>query len=96
MRKDFPDLALSFYPMREVRNIPTNRLKWLDRESEREKLPEDHFLDPKNRRYPYKNKDGSINCYMLRSAIRLASMHGEDGIKAKAQELYKKYCGGDE
>jgi len=75
--------------MPEVRNIPTDRLKWLDRESEREKLPEDYFLDPKNRRYPYRNKDGSINCYMLRSAIRLAGMHGDDGIKAKAEELWK-------
>ena len=81
--------------MPEVRNIPTDRLKWLDRESEREKLPEDYFLDPKNRRYPYKNKDGSINCYMLRSAIRLAGMHGEDSIKSKAEELHNKHCGGD-
>lgn len=96
MRKVLRRPALLLNPMPEVRNIPTDRLKWLDRESEREKLPEDHFLDQKNRRYPYKNKDGSINCYMLRSAIRLAGMHGDDSIKAKAQELYDKYCGGDE
>jgi hypothetical protein len=95
MRKVHETLVLSFYPMPEVRNIPTDRLKWLDRESERQKLPEDYFLDPKNRRYPYRNKDGSINCYMLKSAIRLAGMHGEDSIKAKAQELYEKYCGGE-
>lgn len=80
--------------MPEVRNIPTDKLKWLDRESERQKLPEDYFLDPKNRRYPYKNKDGSINCYMLRAAIRLAGMHGDDSIKAKAEELFQKHCGG--
>lgn len=80
--------------MPEVRNIPTDKLKWLDRESERQKLPEDYFLDPKNRRYPYKNKDGSINCYMLRAAIRLAGMHGDDSIKAKAEEFFQKYCGG--
>lgn len=78
--------------MPEVRNIPTDKLKWI--ESERQKLPENYFLDPQNRRYPYKNKDGSINCYMLRSAIRLAGMHGDDSIKAKAEELYNKHCGG--
>lgn len=80
--------------MAEVRNIPTDRLKWLDRKSEREKLPADYFLDQENRRYPYKNKDGSINCYMLRSAIRLAGMHGDEQIQKKAQELYNKHCGG--
>lgn len=78
----------------KTRNIPTDRLTWIDSKSEREKVPADYFLDPENRRYPYKNRDGSINCYMLRSAIRLAGMHGEEGIKQKAQELFNKHCGG--
>jgi len=80
--------------MAEVRNIPTDRLKWLDREEERKKLPADYFLDPKRRRYPYRNKDGSINCYMLRSAKRLAAMHGDTAIARKADRLLKEYCGG--
>jgi len=80
--------------MAEVKNIPTDKLKWIDSKKEREKVPADYFLDPDNRRYPYKNRDGSINCYMLRSAIRLASMHGEESIRKRAQELYDKYCGG--
>ena len=80
--------------MAEVRNIPTERLKWLGREEERKKLPPDHFLDPKRRRYPYRNKDGSINCYMLRSAIRLAGMHGDITVQRKAQKLFDQHCGG--
>jgi len=78
----------------EVRNIPTSRLKWLDRKSEREKLPADYFLDPKRRRYPYRNKDGSVNCYMARAAKRLALMHGEKQIARKADRILKEYCGG--
>lgn len=87
-------ILLTSLSMAEVRNIPTDKLKWLDRKTEREKLPEDYFLDPKNRRYPFKNKDGSINCYMLKSAIKLAGMHKDEEIQKKAQELYQKHCGG--
>lgn len=78
--------------MPEVRNIPTSKLKWLDRKSEREKLPKEYFLDPENRRYPYRNKDGSVNCYMLRAAKRLAALHKHFKILKLAERLFEKFC----
>jgi len=77
----------------KVRNIPTDRLKWLRRKTEREKLPKEYFLDPERRLYPYRNKDGSINCYLLLAAYRLAKMHGRDDVAAKALKFLKTYCG---
>jgi hypothetical protein len=77
----------------KVRNIPTDRLKWLHRKTEREKLPKEYFLDPERRLYPYRNKDGSINCHMLRAARRLAILHGRKDIAEKALRLFKQYCG---
>ena len=76
----------------EVKNIPTDRLKWLHRKTEREKLPKEYFLDPEKRLYPYRNKDGSINCYMIRSAYRLANMHNRKDIAQKALKLLRKFC----
>jgi len=45
----------------EKRNLSLSRLKWLKRPAERRKLPASHFLLPKERKFPYRNKDGSVN-----------------------------------
>lgn len=77
---------------KKVRNIPVERLKWVDRPTERKELPADHFLLPSERKFPYKNKDGSINCYLLRAAITRAAQHGYREVWEKARALYEKYC----
>ncbi len=64
--------------------------------TKRKNVPADHFLDPKNKKYPYKNPDGTVSCGGLKAAIQAAG--GARGapkrpqIQAKAKKLYKKYC----
>lgn len=83
-----------FLAKAEVRNIPVGRLKWVDRPRERSKVPASHFLMPKKRKFPYKNKDGSINCRLLRAAISRAAQHGYEEVEAKARRLYQRHCQG--
>lgn len=78
--------------MLEVKNIPISRLKWLNRPREREKLPADYFLMPKERKFPWRNKDGSVNCNLLRAAIVRAAQHNHPEVEKKARELYQQYC----
>ncbi len=77
----------------EERTIPVRRLKWVDRPREREKVPASHFLMPKERKFPYKNKDGSINCALLRAAISRAAQHGYPEVERRARALYQRHCG---
>jgi len=62
--------------------------------AKRSKIPKDHFLDQKNRKYPYKNSDGSVNCGGLMAAYKYAK--GARGaspnskIAAKAKRLMKE------
>ncbi len=60
----------------------------------RKEAPADYFLDPKNRRYPYKTHTGEISCARLWSAIVLARMHGDKEILKKALKLYNSKCRG--
>jgi len=76
----------------KVRNIPLSRLKWLYSKTQRNKLPAFHFLLPEKRLFPYRNKDGTINCHMLRAAIVRASQHGYKEVEERARRLYRRYC----
>ncbi|QWK20812.1 hypothetical protein [Thermus antranikianii] len=84
--------ALEAFAKAEVRNIPVGRLKWVDRPAERERVPASHFLLPKERKFPYRNKDGSINCRLLRAAISRAAQHGYKDVEERARRLYKRHC----
>lgn len=79
----------------ETHNIPVSRLKWVDRPSERAEVPASHYLLPKEKKFPYRNKDGSINCRLLRAAISRAAQHGYKEVEAKARRLYQKHCKGE-
>ncbi len=76
----------------KVRNIPVSRLRWVDRPKEREKLPASHFLLPGKRKFPYKNKDGSVNCRLLKAAISRAAQHGYKKVEAEARRLHQRHC----
>jgi len=62
----------------------------------RAKIPSGHFLDTKNKKYPYKNADGTINCGGLQAAYKAA--RGARGapkrasIAAKAKRLISTHC----
>ena len=62
----------------------------------RSEIPSNHFLDQKNKKYPYKNKDGSINCGGLKAAYNYAK--GARGapkrpqIASKAKRLITQHC----
>ena len=66
---------------------------WLDLDN-REDLPENFFLDTGNRRYPYRNSDGSVNTKALSALCDYAN--GRDGVVkrpllgAKAKRLFVK------
>ena len=51
----------------------------------REDIPSNHFFDTENKRYPYKNTDGSINGAGVMAAWKLA--HGVKGIKKASLSL---------
>ena len=49
--------------------------------TKRKDLPASHFFDPKNKKYPYRNPDGSVNCAGVMAAWKMA--HGaRSGKKA--------------
>lgn len=62
----------------------------------RKDLPQNYFLMPKKRLFPYREwkgaLKGAINCNALRVAIALAGFTNRPSIKAKAERLYKRYC----
>lgn len=64
---------------------------WIHNQSKRKNKPASWFLDSKHKKYPYK-VNGKISCERLRNAIRLAGMHGDASIKARAQRLYARHC----
>ncbi len=67
---------------------------WWEDPELRKQAPKDYFLDPVNRRYPYKTWDGKISCERLKAAMSLASLHGESRIYARAKTLYENHCKG--
>lgn len=76
----------------EKHNIPVDKLKWIDRPSQREEAKSSNFLMPKERKFPYKNKDGSINCNLVRAAITRAAQYGHTQVEAKARRIYEANC----
>jgi hypothetical protein len=63
----------------------------------RAKVPANHFLDQKNKKYPYKDSKGSVNCGGLMAAYKAA--RGARGapkrpeVAAKAKRLLTAHCG---
>lgn len=66
--------------------------EWWDDPELRDKAPRDYFLDPSNRRYPYKTWEGKISCERLRAAMSLAGLHGHRQIYERAKALYERHC----
>ena len=54
----------------------------------RKEIPSDQFFDAENKRYPYKNSDGSTNGAGVMAAWKLA--HGAKGIKKASLSLISK------
>jgi len=88
--------GVRLYIKAEERTIPVSRLKWVDRPRERSELPASHFLLPGKRKFPYRNKDGSVNCALLKAAISRAAQHGYPEVERRARKLYRKHCKGGE
>ena len=76
----------------EVRNIPIAQLKWITSERERKEVPADYFLLPGDRKFPYKNRDGSLNCNLVRAAISRAAQFNYASVESKARSIYEQYC----
>lgn len=64
--------------------------------AKRKNVPSNHFLDPKNKKYPYKSSDGTISCGGLQAAYNAArgARSGKKSltIAAKAKSLLAKHC----
>lgn len=78
----------------KVVNRKVSNLKWIRRPSERKRLPSSYFLLPKERKFPYRNKDGSINCNLLRAAKVRARQHGYTELIPLIDRLINRYCKG--
>lgn len=90
-------LGRTYYPpgteeKAHTRNVPVSKLKWVNRPAQRRKMPASHFLLPAQRKFPYRNPDGTINCRLVRAAISRAAQHGHAQVKAKAQNIYRRNC----
>ena len=57
-------------------DITLSTAEWWDAPELRDKAPQDYFLDPSSRRYPYKPWEGEISCERLKAAMQLSSLHG--------------------
>jgi len=64
--------------------------------SKRDKIPASHFLDQKNKRYPYKDEAGDVNCGGLRAAMSYSSgtrgVEKNPTVQAKAKRLLAANC----
>lgn len=64
----------------------------------RTKMPASSFLDPVNKKYPYKDMSGSIDCRGVRAAKERALLNMDRGIPGaseihkKAQDLERIHC----
>ena len=67
---------------------------WWDDPELRQKAPREYFLDPENRKYPYRTWEGEIDCQRLQASMSLAGMHGHDRIYARAKNIYENQCKG--
>jgi len=82
----------------ETRNIPVERLRWVDRPKERRELKKKgkvRYLlpnHPDGPKFPITNKDGSINCRLVRAAISRAAQHGYPEVERKARRIYERHC----
>ena len=56
--------------------------------TKRKAVPASHFFDPKNKKYPYKNSDGSVNCSGVLAAWKMA--HGARSGKKASPSLIAK------
>jgi hypothetical protein len=65
---------------------------WWDDPELKDKAPRDYFLDPSNRKYPYRTWEGEISCDRLQAAMSLASLHGHSRVYARAKTLYENHC----
>ncbi len=75
-------------------DIELSTSEWWDDPELRDKAPNDFFLDPSSRRYPYKTWDGKISCERLKAAMQLSSLHGHKQIYDRAKRLHEKHCQG--
>ena len=97
-----PDMESSLFDLDEdeieyLKLLEENGVRMLwTAPTKRKNVPSSHFLDPKNKKYPYKNADGTVSCGGLKSAIQAAggARSGKKNAKvqAKAKSLYKKHC----
>lgn len=60
-------------------------------------VPVSHFFDSKNKKYPYKNKDGSVNCGGVLAAKQAAAgarsgNKASPAIRAKINRVWDRYC----
>lgn len=76
-----------------------NALETWKAPTKRKDVPADHFFDPKNKKYPYKNPDGSINCAGVRAAKQMAAgarsgKKASPAIRARIDRVWQSACGG--
>jgi len=65
--------------------------------TKRKDVPKSHFFDPKNKKYPYKNPDGTINCGGVKAAKQAAGgarsgKKASAALRTKINRVWKNNC----
>lgn len=65
--------------------------------TKRKDVPASHFFDQKDKKYPYKNPDGSINCGGVLAAKRMAAgarsgKKASPSLRAKIDRVWNAHC----
>ena len=76
----------------KIRNRDIKNIKAISTPKRRESIPANYFLLPKERKFPFKNPDGSLNCNLVKAAITRAGQWGYPEVEKKARIIYQKYC----
>ncbi len=67
--------------------------------TKRKDVPKNHFFDPTNKKYPYKNSDGTINCGGVLAAKQAAAgarsgKKASASVRSKINRVWKNSCDG--
>ncbi len=62
---------------------------------ERQSVSAGDFLEPHDRKYPYK-VNGKISCNLLKAAMSRSAQNKEMDVHTRAQRLFSQHCGGQQ
>lgn len=81
---------------KQFSDIPGRHVGKFATPKRRRQLPASYFLEPKERKYPYRLANGQVSRRLLVAAIHRAAQYGNKTVEAKARRLLERYFGKEE